>query len=326
MSRDFTIDDPDLQHLLQRRQDGIVSRDQLLQLGASANDIRRLLRRRDLVLRHPGVYSAHSGRLKRSELEWVAVLAAWPAALAFESALPDHAGRAIQVAVARGRRIQPPSGVVVTRMDDLRERVDWQAAPPRLRLEHATLDTMERMLRSGDVAAAFATLSIVLHSRRTSVDELDRVLRARARFTGRAIATGLLEDARSGACSVLERGYLHRVERAHGLPRGSRQSLSTSSGRATSQDVRYDEYGLVVELDGRAFHDSPHARDADADRDLAELAVRADATARVTYGLVFRDGCRTAARIATILMRRGWHGRPQRCAVCPRAMPSGVTW
>lgn len=321
MSRDFTIDDPDLQHLLQRRQDGIVSRDQLLGLGAKANDVRRLLRRRELVLRHPGVYSAHSGRLTRAELEWVAVLAAWPAALAFESALPEHGGRAIQVVVARGRTIQPPPGVVVTRMNDLRERVDWRAAPPRVRLEHATLDTMERALGAGDVAAAFSTLSIVLHSRRISVDELEEALRARSRFAGRAIATGLLDDARTGACSVLERGYLRWVERAHGLPRGTRQCPSRSTGRTTAPDVRYDEYGLIVELDGRAFHDSPHARDADAARDLAELAVRDDATARVTYGLVFRDGCRTAARIATILTRRGWQGRPHRCPRCPRTMP-----
>ena len=86
----------------------------------------------------------------------------------------------------------------------------------------------------------------------------------------------------------------------------------------TAQDVRYDDYGLIVELDGRAFHDSPRARDDDAARDLAELAVRDDATARVTYGLVFRDGCTTAARIASVLIRRGWTGTPHRCPECRR--------
>ena len=106
MSRDFTIADPDLQHLLRRRQEGIVAREQLLRLGATDNDLRRLLRRRDLVLRHPGVYSAHSGALSRAQLEWVAVLAAWPAALAFESALPEHGRRVVQVVVERGRTVR----------------------------------------------------------------------------------------------------------------------------------------------------------------------------------------------------------------------------
>ncbi|HWU23574.1 MAG TPA: hypothetical protein VN088_18695 [Nocardioides sp.] len=316
MSRGLTIDDPDLQHLLRRRQDGIVARSQLLQLGAAPNDIRRLLRRRDLVQRHPGVYSAHSGGLSRPQLEWVGVLAAWPAALGFESALPEHGGRVVQVVVAPGRAVSVPAGVVVARRSGLREVVDWRAAPPRVQLQHAALDTMERSLRRGDVAAAFETLSIVLHSRRTSVDEIQAALAARGRFTSRATATGLLDDARTGACSVLERGYLHRVERAHGLPRATRQRPSTATGKPTAQDVRYDEYGLIVELDGRAFHDSPRARDADAARDLAELAAHNDATARVTYGLVFRDACTTAARIATILQRRGWRGEACRCAGC----------
>lgn len=316
MTRPFTIDEPGLQHLLLRWQDGIVAREQLLSLGASVTDIRRLLRRRDLVLRHPGVYSAHTGSLSRAQLEWVAVLAAWPAALGFESALPEHGGRVVQVVVERGRTVRPPRGTVVTRRDGLREVVEWHTAPPRVRLEHATLDTMERSLRAGDVAAAFSTLAVVLHTRRISIEDLEAALRMRARFSGRPTAVALLDDARTGACSVLERGYLHRVERAHGLPRGTRQRQSTSTGGVTAQDVRYDDYGLIVELDGRAFHDSPRARDADAARDLAELAVRNDATARVTYGLVFRDSCSTAARIADILRRRGWNGAARRCPRC----------
>lgn len=91
----------------------------------------------------------------------------------------------------------------------------------------------------------------------------------------------MVTDLRDGACSVLERGYLHRVERAHGLPRASRQRRSTATGKRTAQDVRYVVYGVVVELDGRAFHDSPEARDNDARRDIAELATTDAVTARV---------------------------------------------
>lgn len=317
MERRFTIDNADLQHLLCRVQDGIVARRQLVGMGASANDIRRMIRRRDLIERHPGVYSAHSGRLDRAQLEWVAVLALWPAALGFESAL-GIPGRSVQVVVAPGRQLRAPTNVLVRRRSRLDDDIDANAAPPRLRVEAATIDTLARNLGQGDVAGAFTTLSTVLHSRRTSVDRIERALAGRPRVGHRRTIESLLEDARNGACSVLEQGYLHRVERAHGLPPGSRQHRSNATGRATAQDVRYDEFGLVIELDGRAFHDSPRARDNDARRDLAELAMADAPTARVTYGLVFDDACRTAGWVARILCQRGWAGPFVPCPQCPR--------
>lgn len=139
----------------------------------------------------------------------------------------------------------------------------------------------------------------------------------RMRVSRRALIAGMLDDVEQGAHSVLERGYLQLVERAHGLPRAKRQRTSHATGKRTDQDVRYEEYGVVVEPDGRAFHDSPEARDVDARRDLAERAVSEAVTLRVTYGLVFNDACRTARWIATILQRRGWDGVLQRCPRCP---------
>lgn len=129
----------------------------------------------------------------------------------------------------------------------------------------------------------------------------------------------MVTDLRDGACSVLERGYLHRVERAHGLPRGRRQAASEATGRRTDQDVRYDDFGLIVELDGRSIHDNPQAWDADAGRDLAELAASETLTARVTYGLVYGQACLTAHRIGQILQRRGWDGQLRACPDCPEA-------
>ena len=82
--------------------------------------------------------------------------------------------------------------------------------------------------------------------------------------------------------------------------------------------MRYEQYGVIVELNGRTWHDNPRAWDADAKRDLAELAVSELLTARVTYGLVFRDQCQTARWIADVLRRRGWRGE---CRRCPRCRP-----
>ena len=312
----FELSNPDLQHLLRWVQDGVVARRQLLGMGATPNDIRRLLRRRELFTACPGVYLDHNGRLRREQAEWVAVLAAWPAALGFESALPHRGGHAIQVVIAEDRTLRMPPGVVIRRRSGLDAAVDWRAAPPRVRLEEATIDVMSWALEAGDVASAFTTLNDVLHTRQTSVHAIEAALSRRARVPSRHTLAALLADARMGACSVLERGYLQRVERPHGLPCGTRQRRSTASGRVALQDVRYDDFGLIVELDG-LHHETPRARDNDARRDLAELATTDDVTARITYGLVFGDQCRTAAWLARILRRRGWDGEPTACPACP---------
>lgn len=174
---------------------------------------------------------------------------------------------------------------------------------------------MSEQVARDDVPAAFHALTQVAHSRRTTPDRVLDALETRKRLPGRVIIRNLLHDLRDGACSVLEREYLHRVERAHGLPRADRQRVSTATGHRTSQDVPYPEYRFIVELDGRGFHAGARS-DADAFRDLAELARSRHATLRITYGLVFDTPCRTARLLAEVLQQRGWPGSFQRCGRC----------
>jgi hypothetical protein len=302
-------------------QDGVVSRQQILGCGGTDNDIERMLRRRDLGTVHRGVYVDHTGRLSPSQRAWAAVLAVWPAALAGSSALPARRGSPaaamLTVAVDEGRRVAAPSGVRLRRMSGLEDKVQWAAGPPRVLIEHAALDVAAEQLRRHDVAGAYATLAAACGSRETNAARLIATLDATLRITGRARLAAMLRDLAEGANSVLERGYLVGVERGHDLPRGTRQRRSDATGRRTFQDVRYERQGVIVELDGRTDHDNAAARDADAARDLAELVVSDDITVRLTYGQVFRDRCRTAAMIASLLRRRGWQGDLVRCPHCP---------
>lgn len=317
MPRHLDFTHPELQDVLHREQNGVVSRRQLLDLGATDHDIARMLRRRELHQTQPGVYVDHSGQLTRQQREWVALLACSPAALSHESAMPGGDPPVVHVCVAPDRTLQRVAGVVVHRTSHLRTRVDWHRRPPRMRPEHATIDVMEARIRTGDVAGAYAALTRACYTREVVPRLLRTALAERAKVTRRKLVAGMIDDVENGACSVLERGYLHLVERAHGLPRGRRQRTSHATGKRTDQDVRYEEYGVVVEPDGRAFHDSPEARDVDARRDLAEAAVSRALTLRVTYGLVFNDACRTARWIAQVLWRRGWRGEFTRCPRCP---------
>jgi hypothetical protein len=114
---------------------------------------------------------------------------------------------------------------------------------------------------------------------------------------------------------VLEHGYLTRVERPHGLPTARRQVRESLSG-TVYRDVTYDDFGRVVELDGRLGHDRVEDRDRDLDRDL-DVAVVGRASVRLGWGQVFRRPCRTAKSIGRWLQAGGWTGRPFRCPECP---------
>lgn len=122
----------------------------------------------------------------------------------------------------------------------------------------------------------------------------------------------LLEDIEHGTCSVLEHGYLTRVERPHGLPAPSRQVTRRGPSGQEYRDVEYDEFGFVVELDGRTGHADWDSEGRDGDRDLDDLAT-GRISARVRWAQVFGRECRTAERVGRVLQARGWGGRPTPC-------------
>ena len=129
----------------------------------------------------------------------------------------------------------------------------------------------------------------------------------------------MLRDVAHGTCSVLEHGYLHRVERAHGLPRAERQLRGHASVGVVYRDADYGR--VVIELDGRLFHDSTEQRDLDFERDL-DVAVEGRTAARLSWGQVFGRPCSTAGKVGALLQRHGWRGSPCRCGPeCGLAMP-----
>ena len=130
------------------------------------------------------------------------------------------------------------------------------------------------------------------------------------RELGDALALG-----REGVHSLLEFRYVNRVERAHGLPAGRRQHQVTRGRRRQYQDVEYEGYSLVVELDGQAAHPE-WARWADVRRDNASAAA-GQVTLRYCWADVTQRPCRTAREVAEVLRQRGWDGTVRGCgAAC----------
>lgn len=207
-----------LQHLLVWRQSGVVARRQVLELGGDDNDIERMIRRRELTVVLSGVYVNHTGPLSRQQREWAAVLAYWPAALTRESALHNRPLDVVEIAVALDRKLVGTERIWIHRMPDFTRRVNWRGAPPTIDIEHATIDVMSSQIAKGDVARAFTLLADICQTRRTSPQKIAATLASRERVSGRRMIASMISDLADGACSVLERGYIQRVERPHGLP------------------------------------------------------------------------------------------------------------
>lgn len=301
------------------RQDGVVSRRQLLGLGATRHDVERWLRRRDLAAVHPGVYVDHTGPPSWTQRARAATFAHPPAALDGASALRAWGVRTgaaceedpVRVVVAHGRRLDDPPGVRTRVSRTYAADALLHLGPPRIRLEVAVVEVAAAQARPDSTVAVLAD---AVQSGRTTVPRLRAAVLGRPRLAGRRLVLEVLADAEDGALSALERRYLRDVERAHGLPHGLRQSRREDGGY---DDLRYPAYGVRVELDGVLGHSWSTDRWADQQRDL-RTAAAGDVTLRAGWRHVL-DPCRLAADVARVLGARGWEGSA-RCPACDRGV------
>jgi hypothetical protein len=297
------------------RQYGVISRSQVLAGRGDDLLIDRMLRRREWVRVHPGVYVDHTGPLTWDQRAWAALLYAAPAALGGRSALRAHGVRGhdtddvIHVVVDSTRKVRRQPGVRVQRISDYERVVQGNLSPPRVRVEHALVGVASAAPTDD---AAVAVLADGCQSRRTTPARLSGELQLAPRLPRRGLLLAIVQDAADGAWSVLERRFLVQVERAHALPKARRQgSERVGQGIITHRDVEYVEQSLLLELDGRLGHEGALDRWADLGRDLL-AATTGRLTLRVGWGQVLQP-CRLADVLATILAVRGWCGTPRRC-------------
>lgn len=289
-------------------QAGVVSRAQLRLLDLEPHDIRRLIRRRELSVVHPGVYVDHTGDPSWLQRAWAAVLFCWPAALGAESAMraADGPGRRdadegpVRVVISRERRVVAPTGIHVVRTFGVDDRVRWNLGPPRMRYDEAALDVA---LGSRGEFGAIGAVARAVQSQHTTAARMRLALDSRNRAPRRDFLAAVLDDVAAGACSVLEHGYLTRVEVPHGLPTADRQQRGSTSAGVVYRDATYGV--LDIELDGRLFHDTAEARDHDFERDL-DGAVDGRTAVRLSWGQVYGRSCSTAAKVSRLLVARGW--------------------
>ncbi|MFZ4434657.1 MAG: DUF559 domain-containing protein [Microthrixaceae bacterium] len=296
---------------LSRTQLGVVARRQVLGIGASPRVIERhlLTGRWDRI--HPDVYglAGHAPSWRRRL--WAAHLHAGPASvLAGSSAGRIHgfeqfpAGRC--VLIVPDLRSRPPAGVMWVRTPDLGvgDVVEPPGLPPTTSPARTAMD--------GAAVLHVASLRLMVEQglleRKFTLAEVGSVL-SRVRRRGKpgvARLARVLDDLGPGGGipgTELEH-LLDEVVACAGLPAPLPQHpLPNHRGRTGFVDRMWPEARLIVEADGRRWHDRRQQMRADADRTLEAQAMGFE-TSRLHWEHLRHDPDGTAELLRAIYFGR----------------------
>lgn len=302
---------PDAVSRAGRGQGGVVTRAQLLAIGADDAWLARRVAGGHWQRLQAGVYVPWSGPVPWSARAWAAVLGAGEGAAlsglsaAYLTGMTSREPTLLDITLPHHRRAGYAPGVRVHR----RVHVPPSEGRPRRVWRADTAVELVAGSRTVDDAVGWVTAAARAG---THAQELADAISRRGSFRNRALMLDLLTDVAEGVESPLERRYHHDVERRHGLPRARLQRTEVAGGTWIRADCVYEGFGVRVELDGRLGH--PGGRtDADTWRDNAVLLEHDDRTLRYRWRHVAVTPCTTAAQVAAALTRGGWSGAARLC-------------
>ena len=234
-------------------QAGVLSRPQLYAAGVTRWEIRAHVRAGRWQLVGTQSVATFTGELSRAAREWAAVFEAGPRAFLdgasslVAGGLRNYDVERIRVSVPRGARVRRGRGL------DIRQTRRWAAddlvpgtGVPRSRNEVAAVRGA-LWARSDRQAALVVTMAVqqgMVTAERLG-HELLRIKRDKRRRLLNAVVLDLLGGARSlGGIDVA------RECRRRGLPEPSRQVLRRGRNGHYYLDVVWDEWRVVVEVDG----------------------------------------------------------------------------
>jgi hypothetical protein len=268
-----------------------------------------------------GVIVAQSGPLTDRQMLRATLLRAGPrAALAGLTAAhldgfrgfddkSTFANRPIHLLVPYGyKRRNPPLGLtVVTHYSQLLadEDVHPTRQPRRTRIARSLIDAAAWMPTDRGAAAILAA---GVQQRLARVVDLRLVADRIGTLRRRKLIVEALEDIAGGSEALSELDFIRLVVRACGLPEPSRQAARRDArGRRRWTDVMWDEYKIIVEIDGAQHTEDPFQRWDDMERDL-DLSLDGYLTLRFPAWLVRNNPEYVARRILEVLRKAGYPG------------------
>ncbi|MGV8907879.1 MAG: type IV toxin-antitoxin system AbiEi family antitoxin domain-containing protein [Propionicimonas sp.] len=298
-------------------QQGLVTIEQANLVGVGDKALQRLVAQGHMMRPAKGLYDAAPLLKTFEKRAWAALLLGGPnAAVGGQAALrlqgfelePDL----VEVWVPPETQPVPLPGIRVRR--DFLGRVNRRRGRiSRIRVEEAVVDVGQFLPTGGLVAL----LTEGFRGHITTPAAVSAEIGKRARVRDRKRFEAILGDL-AGVESALEFAYRRDVERAHRLPPPRRQ-FSVSKG--TRSDGFYEQFGVIIELDGRGGHERVPSVFRDLERDNAH-ATHNLLTLRYGSADVRGKPCEVAAQVATALRSRGWTGDYTGCPRCRASLSS----
>ena len=300
------------------RQHGVVSRAQLLAAGVSPDAIRHRVERGRLTPLHRGVYRLGPTHTTLTS-PMAAVLACGPTAV-----LSHHAAATLH-GIAKPR--PGPIDVMVTKRHAREKR------GLRIHRARSVETTTVHGIPTTTVGQTIRDLAAVVSARdlQRAVEEaqihrkLDRpsLTRAVDDARGRRGVVALRTTTNHGprlTRSEAERRLLELI-RAAGLP----EPETNVRVAGYEVDALWREQGLVVEVDGVAFHSTRAAVERDRRKD-AELEAAGYVLKRLTWGQITRQREAVVARLTRALSAGPASARPLVAAATPGSPPGRWRW
>jgi Transcriptional regulator, AbiEi antitoxin len=297
------------------RQAGVLSRTQLISFGLCDSQVSRLVRQQVLQRLDRGIYIVGMLEPTWHQYAWAAVLLGGKSArlvgrsaAAFDGlvdpSLPIH----LSVEANSGVASRP--WLTVVRQPSTSRPSGSLGSPPRTLIEDTVLDLCAAAPNDAAVIG-FLTLSI---PRLTNATKLKRALDRRGRIAHRSLIDDMVAETAIGIESPLELRWIRQVERPDRLPTPTRPYQLPSGGVA---DGAYEEFRVLLELDGRRYHDGQR-RFRDWRRD--NLSSEDDwLTLRYGWHDTVVESCQSAGNLFRVLRRRGYTGPLGRCSASCKA-------
>ncbi|MFL5829220.1 MAG: type IV toxin-antitoxin system AbiEi family antitoxin domain-containing protein [Solirubrobacteraceae bacterium] len=248
-----------------REQHGLVTVAQLVACGLTKPAISRRVKAGRLHWIHRGVYA-----LGRPDLSQAGVFHAALLAIGDDAILNHRAGAAMwgfwdrridRVEITVARRVASRDGIRVYQVADI-PRADWRwcegmrvATPERVALDLAVSLRSEASFRR--------TIHEALVQRRVSQASLQHAIEAHPGHKGVKRLAAEVKDGAKPTRSTLEDWGVDLLRRRH-FPAFKTNVHIRGTPAWVEVDIYFPDHGLVIELDGDRYHDTPYRRERDA--------------------------------------------------------------
>jgi very-short-patch-repair endonuclease len=278
---------------LTRRQEGVISREQLLALGFTERAIEWRLAKGRLFVLHPGVYAVGRREVSRDGHLIAAVLAAGPgAALSHDTAAEVWEIRGqmkkIEVSVPSSRNPRLP-GITVhrrARMQTTSRRGIPITTPAQTLADIASRLDDEQLERTVD--EAINRDLVEPDSLRLELDGIPNTRRLRT----------LLDDQAFVVTDTILEQRMAKIAARAGLP----PPVTQAHVNGYRVDFLWPDLGIVVEADSLRFHRTARQQAQDRRRDQAHLAAGLTPL-RFTHAQIYREPQYVAAVLAAVAGR-----------------------